>query len=120
MGDSLTEWFKLFVSHNQGSVLSPLPVIVCIDVISRERHCGLLFDLQYAHDLVLIVESICVKCKCLLQSVYANPPDWPVLNLRNRHAVTVHYAAYATRGTPKASTIYILQYSTVVNHLFTY
>ena len=42
----------------QGSVLSPLLFIMTLEALSREFRVGLPWDLLYAENLVLIVESI--------------------------------------------------------------
>jgi len=54
-GDSKA--FNVKVGLHQGSVLSPLLFVVVMEMISRELRAGLLLELLYAHDLVLMAES---------------------------------------------------------------
>ena len=46
------------VGVHQGSVLSPLFFIIVLEALSREFQTGCLSELQYADDLVIVVESL--------------------------------------------------------------
>ena len=48
--------FDVKVGVHQGSVLSPLLLIIVMDVISQEIREGLPWELLYADDLVLMAE----------------------------------------------------------------
>lgn len=54
----LSEPFAVKVGVHQGSVLSPLLFITVMDVLSEGVRRGLLFELLYADDLVIIAESM--------------------------------------------------------------
>ena len=45
------------VALHQGSVLSPLLIVIVMEMISRELRAGLLLELLYADDLILMAES---------------------------------------------------------------
>ena len=54
----LSEPFAVKVGVHQGSVLSPLLFITVMDVLSEGVRQGLLFELLYADDLVIMAESM--------------------------------------------------------------
>ena len=54
----LTDPFEVKVGVHQGSVLSPLLFITVMDVLSEGVRDGLLFELLYADDLVIMAESV--------------------------------------------------------------
>ena len=54
----LSEPFEVKVGVHQGSVLSPLLFITVMDVLSEGVRRGLLFELLYADDLVIMAESM--------------------------------------------------------------
>ena len=54
-GDSKA--FDVKVGLHQGSVLSPLLIVIVMEMISRELRAGLLLELLYADDLILMAES---------------------------------------------------------------
>ena len=49
--------FDVKIGLCQGSVLSPLLFVIAMEMISRELRAGLLLELLYADDLILIAES---------------------------------------------------------------
>src|SRR5260221_3919772 len=49
--------FEVKVGLHQGSVLSPLLFVIVMDMVSKELHEGLPWELLYADDLVLMAES---------------------------------------------------------------
>ena len=57
MSDGNSDSFKVKVGLHQGSVLSPLLVVIVMDVVSRELREGLPWELLYADDLVLMADS---------------------------------------------------------------
>ena len=54
-GDSKA--FNVKVGLHQGSVLSPLLFVIVMEMISRELRAGLLLELLYADDLILMAKS---------------------------------------------------------------
>ena len=58
MGSELSEEFLVQVGVHQGSVLSPLPFAIAVDVISENARKRLMSDILYADDLVSMSESI--------------------------------------------------------------
>ena len=54
----LSDPFEVKVGVHQGSVLSPLPFITVMDVLSAEIRQGLLFEILYADDLVIMADSM--------------------------------------------------------------
>jgi len=54
-GDSKA--FNMKVGLHQGSVFSPLPSVIVMEVITRELRAGLLLELLYTDDLILIAKS---------------------------------------------------------------
>jgi len=54
----LSDPFEVKVGVHQGSVLSPLLFITVMDVLSRDVREGLLYELLYADDLVLMADSM--------------------------------------------------------------
>ena len=55
---SFSEEFEVKVSVHQGSVLSPLLLIMVLETLSQEFRTGCPWELLYADDLVLIAESM--------------------------------------------------------------
>ena len=53
-----TEKFDVGVSVNQGSVLSPFLFSIVLDMLSKDGRKGVLYELLYADDLVLMAETI--------------------------------------------------------------
>ena len=54
----LSEEFEVKVGMHQGSVLSPFLIAVVVDVVTELAREGVLSELQYADDLVLMNEII--------------------------------------------------------------
>jgi len=54
----LSDPFEVKVGVHQGSVLSPLLFITVMDVLSKDVREGLLYELLYADDLVLMADSM--------------------------------------------------------------
>ena len=54
----LSEEFKVKVGMHQGSVLSPFLFAVVVDVVTEFARDGVLSELLYADDLVLMSETI--------------------------------------------------------------
>ena len=57
IGASESTKFPVRVGVHQGSVLSPLLLIIVLEALSKKFRKGLPYKLLYADDLVLIVES---------------------------------------------------------------
>ena len=57
MGSELAEEFLIQVGVHQESVLSPLLFAIVVDVISEKAREGLMNEIWYADDLVLMSES---------------------------------------------------------------
>src|SRR4030088_2680264 len=55
--DGESKEFNVKVGVHQGSVLSPLLFIIVLEALSKEFREGLPWELLYADDLVLLVES---------------------------------------------------------------
>ena len=55
---ALSEDFTVSVGVHQGSVLSPLLLIIVLEALSRDFRVGLPWELLYADDLVLIADSL--------------------------------------------------------------
>ena len=53
-----SEEFEVKVGVHQGSVLSPLLFVAVMEVVTRKVREGLLWELLYADDLVLVAQSI--------------------------------------------------------------
>ena len=58
MGSSYSEEFKVKVGVHQGSVLSPPLFAVAVDAITENARRGVVNELLYADDLVLISETM--------------------------------------------------------------
>ena len=58
VGSGHTEKFDVFVGVHQGSVLSPFSFSIVLDALSEDGRKGALYELLYADDLVLMVETI--------------------------------------------------------------
>ncbi|XP_047499240.1 uncharacterized protein LOC125045797 [Penaeus chinensis] len=52
-----TDEFMIGIGLHQGSVLSPFPFIMVLDVISENFHTGLPWELLFADDLVVVADS---------------------------------------------------------------
>ena len=63
VGEGFSQEFEVKVGVHQGSFHSPLPFIIVLEVLSREFHAGVLWEDQYADDLVIIADSLeeCVR-----------------------------------------------------------
>ena len=57
VGSGTSEEFWVRVGVHQGSVLSPLIFVNVVDVVTEHAREGLLNEISYADDLVLISES---------------------------------------------------------------
>ena len=57
-GSESSEKFSVQVGVHQGPVLSPLLFAIAVDVISENAREGLMNEILYAEDLVLMSESI--------------------------------------------------------------
>ena len=90
VNDQYNEEFGVGVVGHQGSVLSPLFLILVLEVLSREFHTGVPWELLYADDLVFIagggylqaqgVDSWHGKKRALLQHEEEQVPGfqwWP-------------------------------------------
>ena len=60
MHSELSEEFEFNVGMHQGSVLSPLLLVVVVDVVIEFARGDVLSELLYADDLVLMSETIAV------------------------------------------------------------
>ena len=58
MGSELSQEFSVQVGVHQGSMLSPLLFAIVVDVISENAKEGLINEVLYADDLVLMSESM--------------------------------------------------------------
>ena len=58
VGSGTSEEFGLRVGVHQGSVLSPLIFAIVVDVVTEHAREGLLNEILYADDLVLMSESL--------------------------------------------------------------
>ena len=58
MGSELCQEFLVQVGVHQGSMLSPLLFAIAVDVISENAREGLMNEILYADDLVLVSESM--------------------------------------------------------------
>ena len=58
MGSAYSEEFELKVGVHQGSVLSPLLFAIVVDVITENARRGVVNELLYADDLVIMSEDI--------------------------------------------------------------
>ena len=63
VGEGYSEEFEVKNSVHQRSVLSPLLFIIVLEALSREFRSGVPWENLYAHDLVIIAESLeeCVR-----------------------------------------------------------
>ena len=63
LGEGYSEEFEVKVGVHQGSILSPLLFIIVLEALSREFRSGVPWEDLYAHDLVIITESLeeCVR-----------------------------------------------------------
>jgi len=64
-GDS--EAFSMKVELHEGSVLSPLLFVIVTEVITKELHAGLAWELLYADDLILMAESETELCEKIVK-----------------------------------------------------
>ena len=53
-GGSVSEWFGVNVGVHQGSVLSPLLLIIVMEAVTHSVREGLPWEMLYADDLVLV------------------------------------------------------------------
>ena len=58
MGSESSQEFLVQVGAHQGSVLSPLLFAIAVDAISENEREGLMNEILYADDLVLISKSM--------------------------------------------------------------
>ena len=58
VGSELSQEFLVQVGVHQGFVLSPLVFAIAVDVISENAREGLMYEILYADDLVLMSESM--------------------------------------------------------------
>ena len=58
VGSELSEEFEVRVGVHQGSVLSPLIFAIVVDVVTERAREGLLYEMLYADDLVLMSETM--------------------------------------------------------------
>ena len=58
VGSSYSEEFEVKVGVHQGSVLSPLLLVVVVDVITENARRGVVNKLLYADDLVLMSDTM--------------------------------------------------------------
>ena len=63
VGERYSEEFEVMIGVYQCSVLSPLLFIIVFEALSRESRSGIPWEVLYADDLVIIVESLeeCVR-----------------------------------------------------------
>ena len=63
VGEGYSEEFEVKVGVHQGSVLSPLLIIIVLEALSREFRSGVPWEDLYADDLAIIAESLeeCVR-----------------------------------------------------------
>ena len=58
VGSGLSDKFAMKVGVHQGLVLSSLLFAIAVDVIVQEAREGLLYEILYADDLVIVSETI--------------------------------------------------------------
>ena len=58
VGSELSQEFMLQVGVHQGFVLSPLLFAIAVDVISENKTEGLMNEILYAHEFILMSESM--------------------------------------------------------------
>ena len=58
VGSGLSDEFAVKVGVHQGSVLSPLLFAIAVDVIVEEAREGLMYEILYADDLVIVSETM--------------------------------------------------------------
>ena len=58
VGSEFSEEFYVAVGVHQGSVLSPLLFAIVVDVVTENAREGLMKEVLYAHDFVLMSEMI--------------------------------------------------------------
>ena len=63
VGTHLSEDFEVNIRVHQGSVLSPLLFAIVVDVATNEIKEGMVQEILYADDIVLIAEILWLK-KC--------------------------------------------------------
>ena len=58
VGEGYSEEFEVKIGVHQGSVLSPLLIIIVLEALSREFRSGIPWEDHYADDLVIIAEPL--------------------------------------------------------------
>ena len=58
VGSAFSEKFKVKVGVHQRSVLSPLLIAIVVNVIPEKARWGVVYELRYADDLVVMSETM--------------------------------------------------------------
>ena len=58
VGSGLSEKFWVRISVHQGSVISPFVFAIMVDAVTEQARKGLLIEILYADDLVLMSENL--------------------------------------------------------------